>query len=82
MIENEKDALEFAEDIKNFDGIIYWLQVLADDGEQPQHVADIANAAKIRLTLMRQWARDDSKNIEKLQPFANAVLDAADKYKL
>lgn len=70
----DSENCDILEGIKTFDGLIYWLQVLRNDEDTPEHIVDPLVAAINRLTNMRKWANDDSEKLEKLQPFYNSIM--------
>lgn len=69
----------YSEDIKAVSGLIYWLQVVAQEEDVTADcITDVARAAAERLKSMQEALRQEVDRIEKLQPFFTDVCAAVD----
>lgn len=70
----------YPDDIKTVAGLIYWLQVIAqEENVDADCVVDVATAAASRLKSMQDSLRQEVERIEKLQPFFTEVSRAVDE---
>lgn len=73
----------YADDIKTVHGLIFWLQTIAHDGDcavDRDCIADVCDAAAIRLASMQDSLRQEVDRVEKLQPFHDEIMSVVTRH--
>ncbi len=74
-------SMSLTDDLKTFEGLIYWLQAIATDGDcniERDAIAEVCDTAAKKIESLRASLIQEVDRIEKLQPFFTEVCALVD----